>query len=195
MKNTRRGALWVATLAVLGCTGIADAGIQTWHAAWRDNSPFDMANTYWNFSGNGTTEPYAWDVTEDYIAPTLDQSVSWCWGSADVDPVIQVRKAIKNDSTFVWTDYHVVVSGSPGVDYVPGTATSDTFGTIVEGPGGVIDFYAPATVPIGGVLRIAFDIVIPPGSFSFDISQMPTPEPSALALLGFGALAVLRRKP
>jgi hypothetical protein len=192
MKNTRRGALWVAMLPVLGSAGVADAGIQTWHAAWRDNSPFDMQNTNWSFNW---VEPYVWEVNEDYIAPTLDQSVSWCWGSADVDPVIQVRKAIKNDSTFVWTDYHVVVSGSAGVGYVPGTATSDTFGTIVEGPGGALDFYAPATVPIGGVLRIAFDIVIPPGSFSFDISQMPTPEPSALALLGIGALAVLRRKP
>jgi hypothetical protein len=194
MKHTR--VLLVAIAAAFGAAGVAHAAIHDWNAYWVDSSPFNLANTYWDFTGDGTTgNPYVWDVTEDYIAPTLDQSISWCDGTADADPTIEVRKAIKNDSTFEWTDYHVVIWGSPGVSYVPGSATSDTFGTIVESPGGVIDFYAPATVPIGGVLRISFDIVIPPSAFWFDISQMPTPEPSALALLGFGALAVLRRKP
>ncbi len=186
-----RIALSVGVVFVLGA--VAQAGVIEWHAAWLDNSPLNLPTTGWSWNWGTET----WTVWEDYVAPIIDESASTCWGVADVDPNIHVEKTITNNSSFAWTDYHMEVTGSAGVTYVPGSATSDVFGTIIETPitgGWAIDFYAPLTVPIGTDVTIDLDITIPVGGFSFDISQMPTPEPTTLSLLLLGGLALFRRR-
>ena len=173
--------------------GSAQAGIIDWHAQWMDNSPFDMEHTGWSWDGGNES----WAVWENYVAPVIDQSASQCWGEADTDPTIHITKTITNGSTFDWTDYHLVVTGSAGVSYDVGSAVSDVFGTVVETAivgGYTIDFYAPNSVPIGTDVTIDLDITIPAGNFTFDISQTPTPEPGSMALLLMGGLALLRRR-
>lgn len=179
--------LAILALVVFGVAA-ASAGVTEWSAWWVDNSPLDLEHSGWSFDWGTET----WNVWERYVAPEIDESITGCGGQADVDPLISIVKTITNDSTFEWTDYHVAVTGSAGVSYVPGSATSNVFGTIVEN-GNMIDFFAPNSVPIGGSVTIAFDVQVPAGGFTFDISQTPTPEPASALLFGLGALLLRRR--
>ena len=177
---------------LLAAAAVANAAITDWHAAWVDNSPFNMANTGWNWNAAGPQ----WTVWEDYVAPVSDTSISNCWGTADSDPTIHIVKEVTNGSTFVWTDYHIAITGSADVYYIAGSATSDRFQTKVESPAGtpwMIDFYVPNPVAIGDTVTFTFDIHIPAGNFQFNIDQYPTPEPASAMLLGLGALLLRRR--
>ena len=138
----------------------ARAGIIDWNAQWTDSSPYDLDNTGWSWDGGNES----WTVWEDYVAPVIDDSASQTWGASDSDPTIHITKTITNGSTFDWTDYHLVVTGSAGVSYDVGSAISDVFQTVVETPivgGYTIDFYAPNSVPTGSSVVIDFDITIP----------------------------------
>ena len=184
-------SLLLGAVLVLGLGAGAQAGVVSWDAEWIDASPLDMAQTGWMWENPQET----WIVWERYISDTTDSSLAHVWGEADVDPIIHVQKTVTNDSTFVWTDFHVEITGSLGVSYVPGSATSDKFLTVVETLPGTIDFYAPQEVAIGDTVTIDFDIEIPAGLFDFNVWQMPTPEPTTAAmLLGLGALTCVRRK-
>lgn len=180
----------IVALLVVALAGVAtaSAGISNWQAIWLDNSPYDMNATGWTWNSQALT----WTQWESYVAPGQDLAIAQATAFADVDPIIHITKTVTNGSTFAWTDYHIGVSGSAGVGYIAGSATSNVFGTIVEN-GNNIDFYAPNVVPIGGTVTFAFDVLIPAGPFSFDISQLPTPEPASFALLGLGALLIRRR--
>jgi hypothetical protein len=118
-------------------------------------------------------------------------------GNTDTDPSLHIVKSILNDSTFEWTDYHVVVTGSAGVSYIPGSAASDRFQVIVptiEPGSATLDFYAPLSVPIGDTVTIAFDVILPAGMFSLNIDQRPTPEPFTMLLMSMGGMVLLRRR-
>jgi len=168
--------------------GVAQAGIITFQPQWQDASALNLGNSGWSFD---TEVPY-WAVVEEYVAPGSDTVALGASGTTDSDPSLHISKTITNNSTFVWTDYHIVISGQ-GVSYVSGSASSDKFGTIVEGVNS-IDFYAPQLVPIGQSVTVAFDVQIPEGMFSFGIDQTPTPEPATLGMLAMGGLALIRRK-
>jgi len=183
-----RIATALSTAVILAISAAAGAAITTWEAWWVDAAPLDTDLSGWQFDWDTNT----WTVWEEYTAPHLATARAACHVVADGEPIIHVSKTVHNNSTFVWTDYHVVVAGAD-VGYVPGSATSDVFQTIEE-TGNVIDFYAPDEVPICTEVTIEFDIQIPTGDFTFDISQTPTPEPGALALLTIGALGLLRRR-
>ena len=179
-----------AVAGVMLFAGGAQAGIIDWNPEWTDSTPLDLDNSGWLAFDYDTN---TWTVWENYVAGESDWAAVSCVGGTDSDPLIHVVKTVTNDSTFVWTDYHIEISGSEGVSYVSGSATSDVFNTIIES-GGTIDFYAPNSVPIGGDVTFEFDIIIPAGGFSFDISQTPTPEPGTIVLLSLGALALIRRR-
>ena len=184
----KRGTLLWGVIVVFIAAGPLQAGITQWNPRWDDDSCLDPDNSGWSYDPAGPS----WTIWEDYDATAPDSAVVGCGGEADSDPVLKIDKTITNGSTFVWTDYHIVISGE-GVSLVSGSATSDTFGTIVEA-GNVVDYYAPASVPIGGSVNVAFDIEIPAGTFDFTITQTPTPEPASLCLLAVGAAALLRRR-
>lgn len=175
-------------LAILGVVlftfGSAHADITTWDAWWIDDTPIGDFN--WSFDWNTDT----WDVWELYSAGGMYSSTTGCSGTADAVSIIHIVKTITNDSLFEWTDYHLEVSGT-GVSYVAGSATSDTFGTITEN-GNIVDFFQPNSVPIGNDVTIAFDISVP-AVFEFTLTQMPTPEPASLLLLGLAAACLRRR--
>ena len=186
MKTRRK--LFVGMIVVFTAATALQAGITQWNPRWDDDSCLDPANSGWSYDPAGPS----WTIWEDYDATVPDSAVVGCDGEADSDPIVHIDKTIANGSTFVWTDYHIVVSGV-GVTVVANSATSDTFGTIVE-VGNVIDYYAPNSVPIGNSVNIAFDILIPAGLFDFTITQTPTPEPTSLLLLAAGGVALLRRR-
>jgi len=186
VRKTRAVLIVAALAAAIGAVGQAPAGVVSWQAWWMDQSPIGD----WNWSFN--YETLVWDINEQYIGTYGDGSASRTLIETDSDPIIHVIKNVSNNSTFEWTDYHVEITGSAGVSYVPGSAASDRFLTIVEN-GNQIDFFAPNSVPIGDSVTIEFDIMIPEGNFSFDIHQMPTPEPASALLLGLGMLVLRRR--
>ena len=177
-----------ALVCVLVIASQGNAGIVQWAHSWEQSEALDQSLSCWAFD---PSKPM-WAVGEYYVADSPRSAAVALTGFADVDPTLHILKAIYNGSTFEWTDYHVEIGGT-GVSYVPGSAKSDTFGTIVQN-GNTIDFYAPNSVPIGKVVVIEFDVQIPPGMFSFSITQTPSPEPASLGLLALGGLAMLRRR-
>lgn len=131
--------------------------------------------------------------------------------TAPDDPTVRFIEDIDNDTTFAWTDYHITI----GMD-------NSTFSILQTGllvPSGwtasIIDV-APGQIPNGGgsgyvgtinyVMNPGGDPIAigDPGTFGFKISftgsaaftmeQVPTPEPTTIALLGLGGLALLRKR-
>jgi hypothetical protein len=185
-----RNTILVGVLALALCAS-ANAGVTNWSAQWVDSSPLDLSNGGTGWQWNPTT--LEWNIWEAYIASDPDTATAAVNGEAELDPTIHIVKQVTNGSTFDWTDYHIVVTGSPGVSYVAHSATSDKFGTINES-GNVIDFFAPQTVLMGQTVTFSLDIQIPEGLFSFNIDQTPTPEPSSMLLLGVTGLLIRRRR-
>ena len=178
-------------LAILVCASVAQAGVSNWNAWWTDSSPYDLNQSGFGFDYGTET----WSVWEAYAVPEVDTGATGCSGLADSDPIIHIEKEITNGSTFDWYSYHVAVTGSAGVSLVAGSATSNVFGTIIYGPPGTVNFYAPLPLPIGYTVTIAFDILVRAGSFSFDISQTPgpIPEPATGLVLALAGLLIRRR--
>jgi hypothetical protein len=173
---------------VLATSSVAQAGITGWTSSWTDNTALDPATSGWQWS----PPTLVWNVWENYVAPGSKNVAFGASGEATVDPNIHITKTVTNGSTFDWTSYQIVVSGSAGVSYVPGSASSDKFGTIGE-VGNTITFSAPLTVLQGQSVTLNFDVNVPAGFFSFGIQQTPLPEPASLTLLGLAA-AFLRRR-
>jgi hypothetical protein len=175
-------AFCIAIISFFG--GLAGAGITNLQNSWLDNEELTSGTINWIDSDSTLQLLETWGTMGSVTSSTI--------GAADVDPVIHITKQIDNDSGFAWTDYHIQISGQ-GVTYVPGSATSDRFSTVVEN-GNNIDFFSPLIVPVNDSVTLGFDIQVPSGIFSFSISQTPTPEPATMGLLGLGALGLLRKR-
>lgn len=181
--------LWTATV-VMVLAGGAQAGITNWTNWWVDDSSLDPANSTLDFD----QDTYVWAIGENYVAGEPDTNTAGCGAETDVDPIIHVVKTITNSSSFVWTGYQVVISGSSGVGYIAGSADSDVFETVIE-DGNTIDFCAPQSVGLGEDVTIEFDVLIPTiGQFNFNISQTPIPEPATMGLLAFIGVGLLKRR-
>ena len=164
--------------------GLAGAGITNLQNSWLDKDELISGTINWVDSASTLQLLETWGAMGSVTSSTI--------GAADVDPFIHIIKQINNDSGFAWTDYHIQISGQ-GAAYIPGSATSDRFSTVVEN-GNNIDFFSPLIVPVNDSVTLGFDIQVASGTFSFSISQTPTPEPATIGLLGLGALTILRKK-
>jgi hypothetical protein len=158
--------------------GLAGAGITKLQNSWLDKDELISGTINWVDSASTLQLVETWGAMGSVTSSTI--------GAADVDPVIHITKQINNDSGFAWTDYHLQISGQ-GAAYVLGSATSDRFSTI-------IDFFSPLIVPVNDSVTLGFDIQVASGTFSFSISQTPTPEPATIGLFGLGALSMIRRR-
>ncbi len=121
--------------------------------------------------------------------------------SAPLTP-INANKAILNDSSFFWTDFHIDLiptQGSLGIFNVtaqPSAAFLNVM-TMDNGDGSWSIWWdnfndSGTGVAIGGSTTLQFHFEVA-GDVSFKIRQTPTPEPGSLALLALGGLALRRR--
>jgi hypothetical protein len=161
-----------------------------------------------NYAGLTGNEPYTLDIDgKQYGYPA--HVAGFFTTNNELDPNVFFTEGVENDTTFAWTDYHIVIgmtktfsiSTSAGLVTPPGwiaAVTAPAPGTIPnDGPGWVrvIDYYqgTGSPVAIGGEGDFGFKVSFL-GSVLFSTEQVPTPEPATVALLGLGALSLLRRK-
>ena len=130
------------------------------------------------------------------------------WGDiltdTDTDPSLTLNHTIDNDTTFVWTDYHLKITLNKTFTLSGVNISNFGWTSVVTTPSqvgsdwiGYIDYYAGNPVPIGQILTFGYTMNFT-GSVSFSEELTPTssvPEPTTAGcfLLGLGALVCSRR--
>ena len=130
-----------------------------------------------------------------------------------LDPTVRILEGVENDTSVDWTDYHIsigmdnstfAISSTSGLVYPTGwyaVVTAPVAGQMPNGAGpgyvGAIDYYmgTGSVVAIGDSADFGFKISFL-GTTAFSTEQIPSyvPEPATIALLGLGAVSVLRRR-
>ena len=133
-------------------------------------------------------------LTELFAGPgTLPVVVS---GATDADPIMTIDKDVENATGFTWTGYVISLPETEANKFV-GTPTSDSM-TLTGQTDYVLTFSDPTGVPSGSTVSFSFEVLIPStGPFSFTLTQQsvpPIPEPTSLALLALGGIALVTRR-
>jgi hypothetical protein len=127
------------------------------------------------------------------------------------DPIVRFIEDISNDTTFAWTDYHITIGMNNSTFSILSTGllapagwtanvTAVAPGQIPNGGGsgyvGSINYVMStggSPIAISDTGTFGFKISFT-GSTAFSMEQVPTPEPTTIALLGLGGLALIRRR-
>ncbi|MBN2446848.1 MAG: PEP-CTERM sorting domain-containing protein [Phycisphaerae bacterium] len=190
----------ITGLAVLAAASLANAAI------------IDASCTD---DGDGAVTMGAWDWTWDAGTETATMTVpeTQHWGPAhifpeffadsEVDPYAWVIKEVENDTTFVWTDYHINITLNNTFTIVEAAGPAGWLTPVITQPTqvgsewiGSVDYYyggSGTEILIGGIGDFSAKMQFA-GSASFCFEQIPTPEPASLGLLVMGGLALLRRR-
>jgi len=192
-------------LAVLTMALSAKADITDWNCADDGDGAIVMDTPTWGESGgeytlamNGTQYWHPAHVEGDFTTDT------------PTDPIVWIIETVDNQTSFDWTDYHIDIGMDKtfsitsviaplGWTYVVTAPQEglDLPGDTPHGTGwvGSVDYYyggSGTEIAIGDSgdfgLKVSFV-----GSVAFCTEQVPTPEPTTLALLSVGALALIRR--
>jgi MYXO-CTERM domain-containing protein len=205
MKHT-----WLmALLAILALGMPASAGITNHNCDDDGDGAIVMTTQTLNYEGiEEGIKLYTLDVT----AAQYDVSANMFGDfTVDDDPRVWITQGVENDTTFAWKDYHLVLgmtqsftvlaTSSPD-GWVAPTVSDVTEGTVGHGDAQVTGYMVTVDYLWGGEgtevaigddgsfgIKVQFS-----GSVAFCTEQTPTPEPGSLALIGMGALALLRRR-
>lgn len=182
--------------AFLACVSIGYAGML--HDITVDSASIQNGDVGW---AESAADDYTMMVTGNQSQSP--GTVSGSFTQAPDDPNIWVINGFENDTNYVWTDYHVVVSmdhpfnlSNAAVDSpsdwtatpVPSTPAVLNGGIYV----GYVDYTAGTAVQIGDELDFRYKISFT-GYSSTNYTQelYPTPEPGTLVLLVCGVLGLL----
>jgi hypothetical protein len=117
--------------------------------------------------------------------------------NADLTSFTVVTK-VTNSTAVTWTEYTVTLyDPAAEASFVEGSAsaTGGKFQTVAYPDSATIWFSGDDPVLDGHLVMLQFDILVPTaGTFELTLTQTPAPEPATVVLLGFGALAILRRR-
>lgn len=115
--------------------------------------------------------------------------------SAESHSVFTVSSTVTNDSGFTWTSYMLTLDPIEAATFVPGSGQSTDLHTVIDHDLYTIEFKAPTEVPPGETVTFEAKIDIPDtGPYTFTLTQRAIPEPATVALLGIGALALVKRR-
>jgi hypothetical protein len=180
-----------ASIVGWNCADDGDGAIVMGPATLTDNGDHD-----YDLSMSGEHYWFPAHVAGDFTTDT------------ELDPSVRIIEGVENDTTFDWTDYHITIGMSHTFSFVtsglmmPDGWTAEvsavSAGTMPNGGSGyigTIDYVNDTGDPIviGDEGDFGFKISFS-GSISYCTEQIPTPEPATIALLGLGALAVMRKR-
>jgi hypothetical protein len=185
--------------AFLACASIGNAGLV--HEISVDTASIQNAVVGWA-EAEGDVENYTMIITGSQSQSPGTVLASFT--EAPDDPNIWVYNGFENDTTFAWTEYHIVVKmdhpfdlsnaavDSPGGwTAIPVAVTS----AVYDGSYwyvGIIDYNAGTPVPMGGVLDFHYKIsFVGYSSTNYSQELYPIPEPGTLVLLVCGVLGLL----
>ncbi|MFA5292410.1 MAG: PEP-CTERM sorting domain-containing protein [Phycisphaerae bacterium] len=176
-----------AAFLILAASNFAFAGFveDTFLCTFPDD-PDELIHT-WTFD-YGT---YDLNLAEHLTVLGNDQVVMS--GETDEDPIYRTIKCVTNGSGVAWTSYELTLSAT-GPTFT-GTPSADLFSSAVISDGGLKITFSGGVVNPDDEVLLNFRILVPTtGAFSVCLTQTPIPEPATMALLGLGALALIRKK-
>jgi len=110
---------------------------------------------------------------------------------ADADSTFIISSFSVNETGFTWSRY-ILTLEPVGATFVPGSAGSTKFQTVLYPDLHTLDFLAPVAVEPGQGVTFQFNINVPDGPpYTYTLTHQPIPEPATFALLGLGSLALL----
>jgi len=197
-----RKSLVFAAVMVLALALSARASIVDWNCADDGDGAIVMGTPTWNeVSGeyyltmSGTQYWYPAHVEGDFTTDT------------ELDPTVWLIETVENQTTFNWTGYIITIGMTKNFT-ISSVIAPDDWTWVINAPvsgqpipndgtgwvGSVVYTYGgPGTeIAIGQSGDFGFKMSFL-GSVAFCTEQIPTPEPTTLALLAVGALALIRR--
>ena len=205
----RRVSAFLVLLILFAITPFVNASITDWNCAPDGDGAIlmnyttlapDLVNGGYILDMDGVQSGFPAHLFGDFIT------------DSELDPTVRITQDIENDTDFAWSDYHIAIGMTKTFSILTTGLTAPTGwtwsitdplagqplpGDISPGTGwvGYVNYYQTAGSPvaIGDEGTFGFKVSFL-GSVEFYTSQVPTPEPTTIALLGFGAVAAIRRK-
>jgi len=183
-----------ASITGWSCSDDGDGAIVMHPTGWADNGNHD-----YSYSMSCAQYWYPGHLLGDFTTDTQE------------DPTVRIIEDVSNDTTFDWTDYHITIGMTQNFSFVTSglltpanwnaSVTAVTAGILpntnnVAGYVGTINYVmgtGGSPVVIGDDGTFGFKVSFS-GTTDFTTEQIPTPEPTTIALLGLGGLALIKRR-
>jgi hypothetical protein len=168
--------------------------------------PDDELEDYhtWDWGTDGTPEGIdAWLTLEENLSEVGPDQVDISGATTD-DPIFTMTKTVTNEGSVNWTTYNIGINDvgdDNGVSFTNIASASvnvnGTVYTVADAELTITDTLLSFTGGVAPTQVITFNydiLVTTTGTFDFCLCQETIPEPATLAMLGLGALTLIRRK-